>query len=341
MEALRSWLERGWYGGGAARYLLLPLVPVYAAIVALRRAAYARGLFHAHRVPRPVIVVGNLTVGGTGKTPLTVWLANALEARGLRVGVVSRGYGGRAEGPVRVRAESDPAEVGDEPVLIAARTGAAVVVARDRAVAARQLVADVDVLIADDGLQHYRLARDLEFLVVDGRRGFGNGWLLPAGPLREPPGRADDVHARIVNGGPLDAALEARLERGPATFRMSLVPGDVVALAGGARMPLAAWAGRRVHAVAGIGDPERFFATLAAAGIDAIAHPFPDHARYAAADLAFGDDLPVLMTEKDAVKCRAFADARLHYLEVGAALEDGAEARLVELALSTLARRRR
>jgi tetraacyldisaccharide 4'-kinase len=336
---LQAWLERAWYGRAAGAFLLLPLGWLFGAIVGLRRLAYARGLFHSHRVPRPVIVVGNLTAGGSGKTPLTVWLAAALHARGLRVGIVSRGYGGTAQGPVCVTAESDPALVGDEPVLIARRTPATVVVARDRVAAAARLVPDVDVILADDGLQHYRLARDREFVVVDGRRGLGNGRLLPAGPLREPRSRGAAADAYVVNGGGEGAT--ARLAAGPPVVRMRLAPGDVVALADGSRVPLAAWAGRRVHAVAGIGDPERFFATLRAAGLDVVPHPFPDHARFAAADLAFGDDAPVLMTEKDAVKCAAFAGPRLHYLEVAAAFDAADADRLAELALGALRRPRR
>jgi tetraacyldisaccharide 4'-kinase len=332
-DGLHAWLERGWYGRGAAGLVLAPLGWLFGGGVALRRLAYRRGWFHAHRLARPVIVVGNLTVGGAGKTPLTVWLAQALRAHGLRVGIVSRGYGGTATGPVRVTATSDPAEVGDEPVLLAARTGAPVVVARDRVAGAKLLAAETDVLLADDGLQHYRLARDLELVVVDGRRGFGNGRLLPAGPLREPRGRAAEAAAYVVNGG---NGSDPGLPAGPPVLRMRLVSGGVVSLVGGARTPLEAWAGRRVHAVAGIGDPARFFGTLTAAGLQVVPHAFPDHARYAAGDLAFEDDAPVLMTEKDAVKCRAFAGPRHHYLEVGAEFDPADAARLTELALGVL-----
>jgi tetraacyldisaccharide 4'-kinase len=362
---VQAWLERGWYRGGAAGWLLAPLAWLFGAVVSLRRLAYRRDWFHVVRVPRPVIVIGNLSVGGSGKTPLTAWLAGALAARGLRVGIVSRGYGGTARGPVRAGPDADPAAVGDEPVLLAARTGAAVAVARDRVAAARSLVDEVDVLLADDGLQHYRLGRDLELLVVDGARGYGNGRLLPAGPLREPRERARRVGAVVENlgagvaGRPPERRSDApalrprgrggrgflpareREEDLPPVLAMRLVPGDVVGLADGRREPLAAWAGRRVHAVAGIGDPGRFFATLAAAGLEPVPHPFPDHARYAAADLAFADDLPVLMTEKDAVKCRAFAGARHHYLEVAAQFDDADAERLLELALGVLHRPRR
>jgi tetraacyldisaccharide 4'-kinase len=334
MSGAQRWLERAWYGREPLAVLLIPLSWLFGAIVALRRLAYRLGVFRSHRIGRPVIVVGNLTVGGSGKTPLTVHLVRRLQAHGLRVGVVSRGYGGTAEAPLRVDAATSPDLAGDEPVLIAARTGAPVVVARDRVAAAALLAPDVDVVVADDGLQHYRLARDLELVVVDGRRGFGNGRLLPAGPLREPTSRAGRAGAIVFNGG----AGEGGSGRptgvsDPPRVTMRLEPTDVVALGDGARAPLAGWAGRRVHAVAGIGDPERFFASLAAAGLDVVRHPFPDHASYSRGDLEFGDDLPVLMTEKDAVKCRAFAAPRHHYLEVTAAFGAADADRLDALAL--------
>ncbi len=305
---MRAWLERVWYGDGAGGAWLLPLAALFGVVVRLRRDAFRAGWLASAHPGRPVVVIGNLTVGGSGKTPLTVWLATALAGRGLKVGIVSRGHGGRAIGPVAVTAASEPALVGDEPVLLARRTTARVVVARDRLAAARELAAEVDVILADDGLQHYRLARDLEIVVVDGRRRFGNGRLLPAGPLREPVWRAREAGAVVANGG---AAAAGELA-------MTLAADAVVALAGGERRPLGSFRGRQVHAVAGIGDPGRFFETLEAAGVKPIPHPLPDHARMTAADVTFGDSLPVLMTEKDAVKCRSFPAGRLHYLEVSA-----------------------
>jgi tetraacyldisaccharide 4'-kinase len=309
---MRAWLERVWYGKARGGAWLAPLAALFGLVVRARRGAYRRGWLASGHPGRPVVVVGNLTVGGSGKTPLTAWLATALQARGLAVGIASRGHGGTARGPLAVTAHSDPALVGDEPVLLARRTGARVVVARDRLAAARWLAPEVDVILADDGLQHYRLARDLEILVVDGRRRFGNGRLLPAGPLREPTGRASTVDLVVVNGGAARAGEHA----------MALEPQAVVALGSGARSTLADWRGRQVHAVAGIGDPARFFATLRAAGLAPIEHPLPDHARLAPADVAFGDDLPVLMTEKDAVKCGSFPAAGLAYLEVVARFAD-------------------
>ena len=306
---MRAWLERVWYGerGGA---WLTPLAAAFGAISAARRAAYRAGWLRSAKPARPVVVVGNVTVGGSGKTPLVAWLAASLAARGIRAGIVSRGYGGTSSGPVRVAPDSDPALVGDEPLLLARRTGLAVAIGRDRLAAAALIAAEVDLLIADDGLQHYRLRRDLEIAVVDGLRRFGNGRLLPAGPLREPRRRLGQADFIVVNGG----------EAQPGEIAMTLQPVALVELASGRRVALATLAGRRVHAVAAIGHPQRFFATLRAAGLDPIEHAHADHARLAAANLAFGDDLPVLVTEKDAVKCSGFTQPGLYWLEVTAQL---------------------
>jgi tetraacyldisaccharide 4'-kinase len=318
---MRDYLERLWFGDGRGGFLWAPFEALFALIAGLRRLSYRWHCASSIHPGRPVIVVGNLTVGGSGKTPTLVWLAGALTARGVRVGVVSRGYGGTESGPTEVLASSNPERVGDEPVLIARRTKARVVVARDRVAAAMQLAPAVDVILADDGLQHYRLARDLEIVVVDGRRGFGNGRLLPRGPLREPLSRLRDVAAVIITGDG---------HPGVAGMRSRLVPTDIVALSGGARVPLADWAGRRVHAVAGIGDPERFFRTLEAAGLVVMRHPKADHAHLSAADVEFADGCPVLMTEKDAVKCGAFHRPGLYYLEVRAEPEAPAATALVD-----------
>ena len=309
---MRAWLERVWYGSARGGWLLVPLAALFGALTGLRRLLYRVRVLPSGHPGRPVVVVGNLTVGGSGKTPLTAWLAAALQARGLKVGIASRGHGGSAAGPLEVGAQSDPAVVGDEPVLLARRSGARVVVARDRLAAARHLAPFVDVVLADDGLQHYRLARDLEIVVVDGRRRFGNGRLLPAGPLREPSRRAALADFVVVNGGAARAGERA----------MTLEPQAVVALDSGLRTALGDWRGRRVHALAGIGDPARFFATLRAAGLEPIEHPLPDHAPIRARDVEFGDSLPVLMTEKDAVKCTRFPAGGLAYVEVAARLCD-------------------
>jgi tetraacyldisaccharide 4'-kinase len=257
-----------------------------------------------------VIVVGNLTAGGTGKTPLVLALADALRACGRRPGVVSRGHGGRRREPLLLGEQPDPAEVGDEPCLIRAH-GVPVAIGRDRPAAARLLLdAGCDVVIADDGLQHYRLARDIEICVIDGERRFGNRRLLPSGPLREPLERLREVDFRVCNGG---SSLAGECP-------MRLGGGLVRRLSDGCERPLASFAGMRVHAVAAIGHPQRFFASLAQHGLDVIAHPFPDHHAFAPSDLAFDGDLPVLMTDKDAVKCRAFARAHWWSVPVSAQL---------------------
>ena len=297
--AIADDLQNCWYGDRASPWWSLPLAVLYGGVTAARRWMYRHGWLRSERLPVPVIVVGNIVAGGAGKTPLTIALVQGLRDRGFTPGVVSRGYGGAARAPMLLGAQPDPAIAGDEPALIRMRTGAPVAIGVKRADAARLLFSEgTSVIIADDGLQHYALARDVEICVVDGLRRFGNGRLLPAGPLREPESRLRDVDFIVCNGG------DERNGEAP----MQLLISNTVALAEPARTsPLAAFAGKRMHAIAGIGHPQRFFDALRAVGIDPIAHPFPDHHHYTAADLAFGDGLPVLMTEKDAVKCRAFA----------------------------------
>lgn len=296
---LTAWLERQWYGPLPPHPLLRLLARIWALVAARRRAAFLDGRRPAARAGLPLIVVGNLAVGGAGKTPLTLALIEALRARGFRPGVISRGYGRRGRGAHRVRPDDAAAVAGDEPLLIARRTGAPVAVAARRIEAARLLSAsgEVDVLIADDGLQHYALARDIEILVIDGRRRFGNGRLLPAGPLREPVARAAACDFIVVNGG----------QAGAGEVAMQLALSGAYPLEAGEEKPLAWFARARPHAVAGIADPQRFFAALRAQGLDPETHAFADHHAFSAADLDFGDAAPVLMTEKDAVKCAAFA----------------------------------
>jgi tetraacyldisaccharide 4'-kinase len=267
-----------------------------------------------------VVVVGNLTVGGTGKTPLTIWLARELTALGLKVGVVSRGYGAHSgKRPRLVDAQAQWRDVGDEPLIIARRTACPTVIARDRVAGARELVArGVDVIVADDGLQHLALARDCEIVVIDGARGFGNGRLLPAGPLREPLARLRQADAVVVNGVSTHGSLAQALPGG-TPLNMTLRATEAVRLdALGATRPLESFRGQRVHAVAGIGNPARFFAELRAHGTEVLEHAFPDHHPFSGAELQFGDGLPVLMTEKDAVKCAAFANPRMWYVPVAA-----------------------
>ncbi|NKF22473.1 tetraacyldisaccharide 4'-kinase [Solimonas marina] len=317
---MKTALERRWYASSAPPALLQPLAALYGAISRARRR---RLQDRAVQVPVPVVIVGNISVGGTGKTPFAIWLLERLCEWGWTPGVVSRGYGAQPpQRPYRVPTGGDPRLCGDEPLLIAQRSGCPVVIDADRVAAARYLLAThpaVDIILSDDGLQHYRLARNVEIALVDGRRGLGNGALLPAGPLREAPARLNEVDLVVINGGDWS--------RGGA-LHMCLQADDARHLLDGERRPLAAWRGQRVHAVAGIGDPTRFFATLRDAGLDVIEHPFADHHAYTAADLAFGDARPVLMTEKDAVKCTLFGDGRLWSLPVVAWLDERDAARV-------------
>jgi tetraacyldisaccharide 4'-kinase len=288
---------------------------------------------------KPVIVVGNLTVGGTGKTPLVAWLAEQLARCGLKVGILSRGYGGSTRRPQVVHGESSWREVGDEPLLLRRLTGCDTVVARDRLAGARELVAlGVDVVIADDGLQHLRLARQCEIVVVDGARGFGNGRLLPAGPLREPAWRLRHASIVVINGSPEHASLLVGSNKPAAdALQMSLYGDDAHRLDGLAiPRPLEHFRDRRVHAVAGIGNPSRFFRALRARGLDVIEHAFADHHPFVAADLTFADDLPVLMTEKDAVRCRTLATARLWYVPVVARFSESQAQKLLDTVTSSL-----
>ena len=299
----RTWLSR----------LLWPASLAIGAIVFMRRQLYRLHLLRSHAAGVPVIAVGNLVVGGTGKTPLALWIAELLKSRGWSPAIVSRGYGGAVRAPREASIGSDPLEVGDEPVVLARRSGCPVWVGPDRAqviAAMRQRHPACDVVVLDDGLQHYRLRRDIEIAIVDAR-GFGNGLMLPAGPLREPPSRLRSVDAVIAHGTDAVRGHRMRLE-GEELHR---------ATDARERRLLASFAGERAHAVAGIGDPERFFAMLRGHGIEVVPHPFPDHHPYRAADLEFGDPAPVLMTEKDAVKCKRFAKPHHWVLPVHAVMD--------------------
>ncbi len=315
-----SGLEQRWYSRPMPA--LRPLELFYRSVVAIRRRAYRWRLLPSVRLELPVVVVGNISVGGTGKTPLTIWLVERLRRAGYRPGIITRGYGGKAATwPQCVVAESDPALVGDEPVIMAQRCGCPVVAGPDRVSAAKRLLdsSECDILVSDDGMQHYRLQRDLEIAVIDGARRFGNGHCLPAGPLREPVSRLAEVDFVVVNGG-----------AGTGECEMVLEQGDAVSLGRSlSTSPLAAFRGQVVHAVAGIGNPERFFGQLRAQGLDLIEHAFPDHHPFTADDIAFDDELPVLMTEKDAVKCRHFAGSGQWYVPVEAHLEQRFEQALL------------
>ncbi len=323
MRNLGNWLQRVWYAGERRGALaLVPLSYLYRGVMAIRRRWFR---FAPQRsIGVPVIVVGNVTVGGTGKTPMVLWLVDRLKGAGWQPGIASRGYGGSAgRGPLAARADSDPAVVGDEPTLLARRARVPVMVGADRVLAASALVdIGVDVVVCDDGLQHLRLARDVEIAVVDGQRGLGNGRCLPAGPLREPATRLDTVDAVVVNGG---------VARRPGNLRMRLAPSGVLRVDGSDERRLEEFAGQTVNAVAGIGNPQRFFAQLREAGIDVIEHPLPDHAVIEPSDIDFGDGRAVLMTEKDAVKCAAFAGETAWYVRVNARFDDDDTARLEAL----------
>ncbi|HTV86578.1 MAG TPA: tetraacyldisaccharide 4'-kinase [Dyella sp.] len=295
--ALAQTLQAAWYGAGRLPWWCHPLAGLYGSVVKLRRGLYRAGWLRTVRLPCAVVVVGNLTAGGAGKTPLTLALIDALRARGYQPGVVSRGYGGSVREPTLLGDAPDPTQVGDEPCLIRA-AGVPVAIGRDRPAAAQLLIAaGCNVVIADDGLQHYRLARDVEICVIDGERRFGNARLLPAGPLRESMDRLATVDFRVCNGGVAQAG----------EIPMRLQGGKLRALVDGREQSIESFAQTRAHAVAAIGHPQRFFDSLAAQGVDVIAHPFPDHHAFAPGELDFRDDLPVLMTDKDAVKCRGFA----------------------------------
>jgi tetraacyldisaccharide 4'-kinase len=291
-------LQERWYQERSPFWWTLPVAMLYGFAIRLRRAMYRRGWLRSERMPVPVVVVGNITAGGAGKTPLVIAMVEALRARGFKPGVASRGYGGGARAPMLLDEHPDPREAGDEPALVRLRTRVPVAIAHDRPAAARLLIdQDVDVIVADDGLQHYALARDIEICVIDGVRRFGNGRLLPAGPLREQASRLDEVDFIVCNGGdPPRGEIPMRLR---ANAVRSLRDDSI--------RPLDEFANTRVHAVAGIGNPQRFFDTLRAHGVDPVEHAFPDHHAYDVGDLEFGDALPVLMTEKDAVKCHAFS----------------------------------
>ncbi len=319
-----EFIDRIWYGGHWLSFLLAPLGWCYAGVAWLRRLAYLSGLMPVRNLPVPVLVVGNLTVGGTGKTPLVIWLVQFLQAEGWRPGVVSRGYGGRMIGqPQQVRPDSSPQMVGDEPVLIAQKTRCPVAVCRHRVIAAEELIrhTDCNIIVCDDGLQHLALGRDIEIAVVDGDRRFGNGRCLPAGPLRDLPGRLHSVDLVITSG---------KTARGEFLMEYRTLPLQSLSDAGRTQ-DISALRGREVHAVAGIGNPLRFFSFLRSHEIHIHKHEFPDHHDYRASDLQFNDDLPVVMTEKDAVKCRSFAASDWWYTPIEAQLPGAFQHRLRNL----------
>jgi tetraacyldisaccharide 4'-kinase len=313
-----------WYEDAFLGVWLMPLGFLFRDVIRFRKFLYRLGVLKSYTLPVPVIVVGNITVGGTGKTPLIICLAEFLKEAGYKPGIISRGYGGKAESwPQSVTVESDASLIGDEALLIAKQTGCPMVVGPLRVEAAKVLLkqADCNVILSDDGLQHYALNRTLEIVVIDGERRFGNGYCLPAGPLREPIERLRSVDFVIVNG---EEAEENQ-------FSMRLVGDTLVNLVTGEHKSLNEFKGVECHALAGIGNPERFFKVLASVGLIVKSHSFPDHYQFQKHDIQYSDNKPVLMTEKDAVKCMAFAGLKHWYLPVKAVPETGFKEQLLNL----------
>ncbi|WP_419793118.1 tetraacyldisaccharide 4'-kinase [Serratia fonticola] len=317
-------IERIWSGSSLVYLLLLPLSWLYGLVSGLIRLSYRCGLRKSWRAPVPVVIVGNLTAGGNGKTPMVIWLVEQLQQRGYRVGVVSRGYGGKsAVYPLVLDAQTTTRQAGDEPVLIFQRTGAPVAISPKRAEAVQALLnqGKLDLIITDDGLQHYALQRDFELVVIDGVRRFGNGWWLPAGPMRERVSRLKTVDACVANGGVAQ----------PGEIAMKLQAQDAVNIASGERRPAIELP--HVVAMAGIGHPPRFFATLEKLGVEVEREvAFADHQEYNHGQLAAlaSQGQTLLMTEKDAVKCRAFARPDWWYLPVEAVLPTEQAERLLQ-----------
>ncbi|MCD5973917.1 tetraacyldisaccharide 4'-kinase [Pseudomonas quasicaspiana] len=306
-----------WYKGHPALTLLRPLESLYRRVVQGKRERFLAGQGEIYKARVPVVVVGNITIGGTGKTPLILWMIEHCHRRGLRVGVVSRGYGAKPPSlPWRVTAEQSAAEAGDEPLLIVQRSGVPLMIDPDRSRAVQALLDSepLDLILSDDGLQHYRLARDLELVLIDAARGLGNRRCLPAGPLREPVERLQSVDALLYNGASADR---------DDGYAFQLQPSVLVNLRSGERQELDFFpAGQAIHAVAGIGNPQRFFNTLEGLHWRPVTHAFADHAVFSAQALTFSPALPVVMTEKDAVKCRSFAADDWWYLAVDAVPSD-------------------
>lgn len=316
-------ISRYWYRNSPhfISFALIPFAWVFGMTTAIRRVLFRVGLIKTHSFQVPVLVVGNITVGGTGKTPFVIWLAHFLKSHGYNPGIVSRGVGGiEQKNPHWVHANDEVEQVGDEALLLVQATGCPVVISKDRVAAVADLLnhSTCNIVISDDGLQHYRLARDIEIAMIDGTRRFGNGHLLPAGPLRETKKRLKKVDFVIVNEG--DQQDE---------FLMTLKPIKLTSLKPRCEFDLVDFPHKKVHAVAGIGNPERFFTTLKNAGFEIITHTFPDHYLYQAQDIHFNDSLPIIMTEKDAVKCSSFADERYFALSVTAKMNADFEQKLL------------
>lgn len=326
MQRFIKWLQDGWYEEMYLSPLLAPFSLFYLDAVRLRRFLYRKGLLRSHALGVPVVIVGNISVGGTGKTPLVLWLVELLHKQGYRPGIVSRGYAGQAtrDEVIDVQADTPVEQVGDEPLLMAKRGICPVVVGRNRVAAGKFIIEhySCDIVVADDGLQHYALKRDLEIAVIDGQRRFGNGYCLPAGPLREPVERLNDVDLIIVNGGEVQEENE---------YSMSYRRRDAVNLKTGETVPLINFASQPCRAITAIGNPKQFFDGLRDLGLQISSRAFPDHHFFTADEACFDDLQPVLMTEKDAVKCHAFANERHWYVPIDAQPEPAFTEKLLQL----------
>jgi len=334
---MTDWLQKQWATYTLWHLLLTPLSWLFFVVARIRRWLYISGWLKSYRLSVPVIVVGNINVGGTGKTPLVIWLAEQLLQAGYKPGIISRGYGGQTKTVQAVFADSNPQQLGDEPVLIAKRTNCPVFVSPDRVAAGQALVRahpECNVIISDDGLQHYRLQRDVEIVVFDSVKGFGNEALLPAGPLRESVSRLRSVDAVVSNGAVADVQKFVSIY-GVTPIEMQLQSGDFVNLLDASKKSTAAtFVGQQVLAIAGIGNPERFFQQLTHMGVSFSSKSYPDHYAFSAHDFELTNE-SVVMTEKDAVKCNAFARSNFWVLPVNALIKDD----LITIILNKLSRR--